>query len=59
VGKQPLEERFLRLIEPNKGSVKFDGVNVLALKGKELKSMRRNMQIIFQDPYGSLDPRIP
>jgi peptide/nickel transport system ATP-binding protein/oligopeptide transport system ATP-binding protein len=37
----------------------FDGVDVARLKGKELKGMRRNMQIIFQDPYASLDPRMP
>ena len=47
------------MITPNSGSVKFDNVDVLTLKGKELKEMRRNMQIIFQDPYASLDPRVP
>jgi oligopeptide/dipeptide ABC transporter ATP-binding protein len=46
-------------VEPTSGSVVFNGVDVLKLKGKELKDMRRNMQIIFQDPYASLDPRIP
>jgi peptide/nickel transport system ATP-binding protein/oligopeptide transport system ATP-binding protein len=50
---------MLRLIEPTSGSVVFDGVDVARLKGKDLKGMRRNMQIIFQDPYASLDPRMP
>jgi peptide/nickel transport system ATP-binding protein/oligopeptide transport system ATP-binding protein len=50
---------MLRLIEPTAGSVTFDGVDVLKLEGSELKAMRRNMQIIFQDPYASLDPRMP
>jgi peptide/nickel transport system ATP-binding protein/oligopeptide transport system ATP-binding protein len=47
------------LIEPTSGEVRFDGVDILKLRGRELKAMRRNMQIIFQDPYASLDPRIP
>jgi peptide/nickel transport system ATP-binding protein/oligopeptide transport system ATP-binding protein len=50
---------MLRLIEPTSGSVYFDGTDVLSLKGRALKDMRRNMQIIFQDPYASLDPRMP
>jgi peptide/nickel transport system ATP-binding protein/oligopeptide transport system ATP-binding protein len=47
------------LVEPTAGSVLFDGKDVFKLKGRELKAMRRNMQIIFQDPYASLDPRMP
>jgi peptide/nickel transport system ATP-binding protein/oligopeptide transport system ATP-binding protein len=58
-GKTTVGRALLRLIEPTSGKVDFDGVDVLSLKGKELKAMRRNMQIIFQDPYASLDPRIP
>ncbi len=58
-GKTTVGRTMLRLIEPTSGSVSFDGVDVFKLKGKELKAMRRNMQIIFQDPYASLDPRIP
>jgi peptide/nickel transport system ATP-binding protein/oligopeptide transport system ATP-binding protein len=50
---------MLRLIEPTSGQVFFDGVEVFRLRGHELKAMRRNMQIIFQDPYASLDPRTP
>jgi peptide/nickel transport system ATP-binding protein/oligopeptide transport system ATP-binding protein len=49
---------MLRLVEPTSGSVLFDGVEVFKLRGAELKKMRRNMQIIFQDPYASLDPRM-
>jgi peptide/nickel transport system ATP-binding protein/oligopeptide transport system ATP-binding protein len=58
-GKTTVGRAMLRLIEPTSGSVNFDGTDILALKGKALKSMRRNMQIIFQDPYASLDPRMP
>ncbi len=58
-GKTTVGRAMLRLIEPTSGAVNFDGTDVLRLKGKALKSMRRNMQIIFQDPYASLDPRMP
>ncbi|MBN2148799.1 MAG: ABC transporter ATP-binding protein [Anaerolineales bacterium] len=58
-GKTTVGRTMLRLIEPTSGSVLFDGVDVFSLQAKELKSMRRNMQIIFQDPYASLDPRMP
>ena len=58
-GKTTVGRTLLRLIEPTSGSVVFDGVDVARLKGRELKGMRRNMQIIFQDPYASLDPRMP
>jgi oligopeptide/dipeptide ABC transporter ATP-binding protein len=58
-GKTTVGRTILRLIEPTKGNVTFNGVDVVKLRGKELKEMRRNMQIIFQDPYASLDPRMP
>jgi oligopeptide/dipeptide ABC transporter ATP-binding protein len=58
-GKTTVGRSMLRLIEPTSGEVTFDGKNVLKLRGAELKQMRRNMQIIFQDPYASLDPRMP
>jgi oligopeptide/dipeptide ABC transporter ATP-binding protein len=58
-GKTTVGRTMLRLIEPTGGSVTFDGVDVFKLQGEELKAMRRNMQIIFQDPYASLDPRVP
>jgi len=58
-GKTTVGRAILRLIEPTSGSVRFDGQDVLRLHGAELKAMRRNMQIIFQDPYSALDPRMP
>ncbi|GAB4502173.1 MAG: dipeptide ABC transporter ATP-binding protein [Anaerolineales bacterium] len=58
-GKTTIGRAMLRLVEPTSGSVFFDGKNILKLRGQELKEMRRNMQIIFQDPYASLDPRMP
>ncbi len=58
-GKTTVGRTMLRLTEATSGEVFFDGVNIFDLKGNELKAMRRNMQIIFQDPYASLDPRIP
>jgi len=58
-GKTTVGRTMLRLIDPTGGAVYFDGVNVFDLHGRELKKMRRNMQIIFQDPYASLDPRMP
>jgi peptide/nickel transport system ATP-binding protein/oligopeptide transport system ATP-binding protein len=58
-GKTTVGRTMLRLLEPTGGTVTFDGVEVFQLRGSELKAMRRNMQIIFQDPYSSLDPRMP
>lgn len=58
-GKTTVGRTMLRLIEPTSGSVMIDGKDVFKLSGNELKIMRRNMQIIFQDPYASLDPRMP
>jgi oligopeptide/dipeptide ABC transporter ATP-binding protein len=57
-GKTTVGRTMLYLVEPTSGSVLFDGTDVFSLKGLELKNMRRNMQIIFQDPYSSLDPRM-
>jgi oligopeptide/dipeptide ABC transporter ATP-binding protein len=56
-GKTTVGRTMLRLVPATSGEVIFDGVDVLKLRGRELKEMRRNMQIIFQDPYASLDPR--
>lgn len=56
-GKTTVGRTILRLLEPNSGSVYFEGQDVLSLRGPELKVMRQSMQIIFQDPYSSLDPR--
>ncbi len=57
-GKSTLGRLLLRLLEPTAGEVRFDGRNLLALKPKELRQCRRHLQIVFQDPYGSLDPRM-
>ncbi|MBM3143666.1 MAG: dipeptide ABC transporter ATP-binding protein [Chloroflexi bacterium] len=58
-GKTTAGHTMLRLVPPTGGSVFFDDVDVFRLQGKELKEMRRQMQIVFQDPYASLDPRLP
>jgi len=58
-GKTTVGRSMLRLIEPTSGEVTFAGKDMLKLSGEELKSIRRDMQIIFQDPYASLDPRLP
>jgi len=58
-GKTTVGRTLLRLIEPTDGHVYFNGVDVFGLRGQKLQEMRRNMQIIFQDPYSSLDPRMP
>jgi len=58
-GKTTVGRTILRLIEPTAGSVVFDGQDIATADSKTLKAMRRNMQIIFQDPYSSLDPRVP
>ena len=58
-GKTTIGRTMLRLVEPTSGSVIIDDKDVFKLNGVELKAMRRNMQIIFQDPYASLDPRMP
>ena len=57
-GKSTLGRLLLRLIEPDSGEVLFDGHDVLRAGGAELRGLRRDMQIIFQDPFGSLDPRM-
>lgn len=57
-GKTTVGRTILRLYEPTDGQVIFDGVDLFRLKGSELRRMRRRMQIIFQDPYASLNPRM-
>jgi peptide/nickel transport system ATP-binding protein/oligopeptide transport system ATP-binding protein len=58
-GKTTVGRTLLRLTPATSGSVIFGGQDVFQLKGNELKAIRRDMQIIFQDPYSSLDPRMP
>ncbi|MDT5272819.1 MAG: peptide/nickel transport system ATP-binding protein [Acidobacteriota bacterium] len=57
-GKSTVGRCLLRLIEPTRGEVEFAGRNVLATSGQDLRRLRREMQIIFQDPYASLNPRM-
>jgi oligopeptide/dipeptide ABC transporter ATP-binding protein len=57
-GKTTMGRSILRLIEPTSGSVIFDGVDVATLHGSALRKMRRRMQVVFQDPFSSLNPRM-
>jgi peptide/nickel transport system ATP-binding protein len=57
-GKTTVGRSILKLIPPTSGTVNFDGQDVLAARGQRMKSLRRQMQIIFQDPAGSLNPRM-
>ena len=56
-GKSTLGRTILRLLEPTAGEVKFEGKDIAAMSQREMRHMRKEMQIIFQDPYSSLDPR--
>jgi oligopeptide transport system ATP-binding protein len=57
-GKSTTGRTVLQLYRPTSGSVMFDGVDLVDIKGEELRLMRRKMQMIFQDPYASLNPRM-
>lgn len=57
-GKTTAGRAILRLVEPDAGTIRFDGMNLLDLGKQELRRTRRDMQIIFQDPYASLNPRM-
>jgi peptide/nickel transport system ATP-binding protein len=57
-GKTTVGRSLLRLVEPTGGSVRFDGQDLRAVTAAELRALRRRMQIVFQDPYGSLNPRL-
>jgi oligopeptide transport system ATP-binding protein len=57
-GKTTLARMILRLIEPDRGELQFDGCDLLKLRGSALRVQRRQMQMVFQDPFASLDPRV-
>ena len=57
-GKSTLGRSILNLVEPTSGKIRFDGIDLLRLKGGERQTIRRRMQIIFQDPYAALSPRM-
>ena len=57
-GKTTAGRAILRLIEPDAGVVRYDGVDLAQLGGSEMRKLRRKLQIIFQDPYGSMNPRM-
>jgi ABC-type microcin C transport system duplicated ATPase subunit YejF len=57
-GKTTLARMLLRLIEPDSGELRVDGCDFLAARGAELRALRREMQMVFQDPFASLDPRM-
>ena len=56
-GKSTLARLVLRLIEPTSGSIRFDGIDLRTRSRGQMRSMRRHMQMVFQDPYSSIDPR--
>ncbi|HLY82338.1 MAG TPA: ATP-binding cassette domain-containing protein, partial [Acidimicrobiales bacterium] len=58
-GKSTTGRLVLRLIEPDAGAIRFDGVDLRSLGPKQLRAQRRRMQMIFQDPFSSLDPHVP
>ena len=57
-GKSTLAKSLVRLVNLDEGSVKFNGIDLLNVKGEKLKSVRKDIQMIFQDPYASLNPRL-
>jgi oligopeptide/dipeptide ABC transporter ATP-binding protein len=57
-GKTTLARCILRLVEPTRGSVRFDGVEILTLPSRRMRALRQDLQVVFQDPYSSLNPRM-
>ncbi|MEN2740630.1 ATP-binding cassette domain-containing protein [Microbacterium sp. X-17] len=58
-GKSTAARMVMRLITPDSGAIRFDGVDLMTLRGRRLREHRNRMQMIFQDPYSSFDPRVP
>ena len=58
-GKTTVGRSLLRLVEPQAGQVWFEGTDLLSLPVSEMRPLRRKLQIVFQDPMASLDPRLP
>ena len=58
-GKSTTGRSVLQLTRPTSGSVKFDGTELTELGGTDLRKIRRDIQVVFQDPFASLDPRLP
>jgi peptide/nickel transport system ATP-binding protein len=56
-GKSTLARLLIKLIEPTRGEVRYDGENIFKLSGRQVRRLRRKVQIVFQDPYSSLNPR--
>ena len=57
-GKSTTGRMILRLIEPTAGSIEFDGINLVSLDRRAMRGLRRRIQVIFQDPFSSLNPRM-
>lgn len=57
-GKSTLGKLFLRLLDPSAGTLHYDGIDLLRLCNKKMKALRQRLQMLFQNPYGSLDPRM-
>ncbi|MEO6911565.1 MAG: ATP-binding cassette domain-containing protein [Edaphobacter sp.] len=57
-GKSTVARMLLRLIEPTSGTIRYDGIDLLAANSGEIRALRRRMQIVFQDPYAALNPRM-
>ncbi|SRR5258707_14499070 len=57
-GKSTFGRTVLRLMDPTSGTIRFDGQDITRLSRRQLKPLRRRMQLVFQDPFGSLNPRM-
>ncbi len=57
-GKSTVGRMLVRLIEPDSGSIRFDGQELVGRSAKQMRALRRRMQVVFQDPFSSLDPRM-